>query len=382
MAVNPRRLAIFLAFSGKGGVERVVYNLLQGLSTQDIEVDLLAVVGKKGWLPPIPWPNIQAIDLKVKHSQMALFGLVRYLRQEKPAVLMVAKDRAIRTAVLAHWLAGVDTRLVGQLHMNMGGFLRNKPPIQRWLRTAPMRWLFPRLDLIIGVSEGVVEDTAGITGLPRERMVALPNPVITPEIYAKAEEPTGHPWLDGPDSVPVILGAGRLTPEKDFPTLLRAFQIVRRQRECRLVIIGEGLLRRPLEQLIADLGLGDCVALPGYSANPYAYMRRAALLAFSSIAEGSGNVLIEAMALGTPVVSTDCPYGPSETLAGGRYGALVPVGDHQALAEAMLATLDQPLPAETLRQAVAGFSLRASTERYLQALGFSSTSIPRENTDV
>ena len=374
MAVNPRRLAIFVAFSGKGGVERVVCNLLQGLAVHDIEVDLLAVVGRHGWLPEIPWPNIRVIDLRVKHSQLALFGLIRYLRREKPAVLMAAKDRAIRTAVLARWLSGVDTRLVGQLHMNMGGFLRDKSPVRRWLRTAPMRWLFPRLDLIIGVSEGVVEDTMHITGLPRERMIALPNPVVTPEVYAKAQDLTGHPWLDEPGSPPVVLGAGRLTPEKDFATLLRAFQLLRGQRDCRLVIIGDGPLRQSLETLAAKLGVQDSVSLPGHTANPYAYMKRAALLAFSSIAEGSGNVLIEAMALGTPVVSTDCPHGPSETLAGGRYGALVPVGDSQALAEAMLAMLDRPLPADSLRQAVAGFSVAASTERYMQALGFACAS--------
>ncbi len=332
MKSKPRRLAIFVAFSGTGGVERVVYNLLEGLSAHDIEVDLLAVVAKRGRLPEIPWPNIRVINLGVRHSQMALFPLIRYLRREQPDVLMVAKDRAIRTAILAHRLAGVKTRLVGQVHMNMSGFLQDKPPLQRWLRTAPMRWLFPNLDLIIGVSEGVVEDTMKITGLPRDRMSALPNPVITPEVYAKSAEPLDHPWFDSPDAPPVILGAGRLSPEKDFPTLIRAFQIVRGQRDCRLVILGEGPLRQSLEKLIAELDLQDSVSLPGHTANPYAYMKRAALLAFSSIAEGSGNVLIEAMALGTPVVSTDCPYGPSETLAGGRYGALVPVGDHEALA--------------------------------------------------
>jgi glycosyltransferase involved in cell wall biosynthesis len=373
MAADRKRLAIFNAFSGTGGVERVVYNLLEGLSAHDIEVDLLAVIGKQGELPPIPWPNIRVIKLPTKHSQMALFSVARYLREQQPAVLMVAKDRAIRMSVLARWLSGVKTtRLVGWLHMNMSGYLVDKGPITRWLRLGPIRWLFPHLDLIVGVSEGVVDDAAQITGLPRERMLALPNPVLTPEVYAKAEAPSGHPWLDGAETVPVILGAGRLSPEKDFATMLRAFRRLRDQRECRLVIIGEGPLRANLEKFVAELGLQDSVSLPGHTTNPYAYMKRAALLAFSSIAEGSGNVLIEAMALGTPVVSTDCPYGPSETLAGGRYGALVPVGDDHALAAAMLATLEQPLPADTLRRAVAGFSVAASAERYLHALGFAT----------
>lgn len=372
MATNTRRLAIFVAFSGTGGVERVVYNLLQGLSAHDIQVDLLAVVGKRGWLPEIPWPNIRVVNLGVKHSQMAFFPLIRYLRREQPEVLMVAKDRAIRTAILAHWLAGVETRLVGWLHMNMSGYLQDKSAFQAWLRIAPMRWLFPRLDLIIGVSEGVVEDTVKITGIPRERMAALPNPVLTPDVYAKSGLSPGHPWLDEPGSPPVILGVGRLSPEKDFATLLRAFQLVHKQRDCRLVIIGEGPLRQTLQKQAGELGLDGCVSLPGHTNNPYAYMKRSALLAFSSIAEGSGNVLIEAMALGIPVVSTDCPYGPSETLANGKFGALVPVGDHEALAQAMLKTLDHPLAAKTLQEAVAGFSVARSTQRYLQALGFAA----------
>ena len=372
MTSKPARLAIFVAFSGSGGVEKVIYNLLQGFSAHDIQVDLLAVVGKRGWLPEIPWPNVRVINLGVKHSQMAIPALVRYLRSERPDVLMVAKDRAIRTAILAHRFSSVKTRLVGQLHMNMSGYLQDKSPLQRWLRTAPMRWLFPDLDLIIGVSQGVVEDTINVTGIPRERMIALPNPVITPAVYAKSALPAGHPWLDEAGASPVILGVGRLSPEKDFATLIRAFHRVRGQRDGKLVIIGEGPLRQSLEKLIAELGLTDDVSLPGYVENPYAYIKRASLLALSSIAEGSPNVIIEALALGTPVVSTDCPYGPSETLAGGKYGALIPVGDSEALAQAMLATLANPLPAETLQEAATEFSMERSAQRYLDVLGFAA----------
>ena len=364
-----KRLAIFVAFSGAGGVERVVHSLLQGLSAHDIDVDLLAVVGKKGWLPEIPWPNVRVIDLKVKHSQMALPGLVRYLRKERPDVLMVAKDRAIRVGVLARRLAGVDTKLVGQLHNNVSGYLATKTPLQRWLRTAPMRWLFPGLDLIVCVSEGVVEDTVNITGLPRERMVAIRNPIITPDVFLKAEEPVGHPWFAEGQTVPVVVGAGRLTPEKDFATLIRAFQRLRQHKDCRLLILGEGPLRGELERLAAELGLADSVCLAGYQANPFAYMKKSSLFVLSSAWEGSGNVLVEALALGVPSVATDCPYGPSETLAGGKFGPLVPVGDDAAMAAAMLDTLDNPLPAKILQKAVADFSVERSTRRYLEVLG-------------
>jgi glycosyltransferase involved in cell wall biosynthesis len=372
MPSKPKRLAIFVSFSGMGGVERVVYNLIEGLSEHDVQVDLLAVVTKKGRLPEIPWSNVRVNVLDTKHSQMAIPEVSRYLKRERPDVLMAAKDRAIRTAVLARRWAGTDTRLIGQLHMNMSGFLQNKSAVKRWLRTAPMRWLFPDLDLIIGVSQGVVEDAHQVTGLPKDRMVALPNPVITPEVYTKAEQPTGHPWFDPVDRRPVVLAVGRLTPEKDFPTLLRAFRLVRQRVDCRLAIVGEGPMRRSLEDLAAALGIRDHVSLPGHTTNPFAYMKRADLLAFSSIAEGSGNVLIEAMALGTPVVSTDCPYGPAETLDGGKYGRLVPVGSAEKLAEAMLDTLDHPLQASSLQAAVAEYSLARSTQRYVDVLGLAA----------
>lgn len=347
-------------------MERVTLNLLQGLSVHDVQVDLLAVVSQRGWLPDIPWPNIRVIRFRCKGSQKALPELIRYLRRERPDVLMVAKDRAVRMAVIARWLAGVETRLVGQLHMNMTGYLASRPAWQRWLRTLPMRWLFPNLDLIIGVSEGVVDDTVMITGMPRERVIAIRNPVITPELLAMAEAPVNHPWFQ--ETMPVIIGVGRLSPEKDFATLIKAFSRVRKVRQSRLIILGEGPLQPDLEKLIIGLELKDCVALPGFQANPFAWMKKAALFVFSSAWEGSGNVLVEALALGIPAVSTDCEYGPRETLQAGKYGPLAPVGDDLALAEAMLATLDNPLPPEVLQGAVSEFTIANSARRYLDVL--------------
>ncbi len=366
MSPKPRHLAIFVSFSGTGGVERVTLNLLQGLAAHAVRVDLIMVVAKRGTRPEIPWPNVRVIDPQTTHAQMAIPFLIGYLRRERPEVLMVAKDRAVRAAVIAHALAGVETRLVGQLHMNMTGYLASQPWWLRWTRTLPMRVLFPRLHKIICVSEGVVEDTLHITRMPRERVIAIRNPVITPELYRMAEATADHPWLK--EKIPLIMGIGRLSPEKDFPTLLRAFGRVRAARPSRLMILGEGPLLPELQALAAELGLAEAVAFPGFCPNPFAYLKQASLFAFSSAWEGSGNVLVEALALGIPSVSTDCPYGPRETLADGRYGALAPVGDDEALAKAMLETLDQPLPASFLRQAVADFTIENSARHYLEAL--------------
>ena len=366
-STQPKRLALFVSFSGTGGVERVTLNLLEGLSLQpDVTVDLLLVVGRRGKAPEVPWPSVRVIDLGVRHSQTAILPLIRYLRRERPDVLMVAKDRAIRAAILAHWLARVPTRLVGQLHMNMQGYLKGKPIWVRALRLWPMQWLFPALDRIIGVSQGVVEDTLEITRMPRDRVIAIANPVITPGLTDRARAPLLHPFAA--ETVPLIVGAGRLTPEKDFPTLIRAFARLRAERPCRLIIIGEGPLESVLRAEAAALGVAAEVDFPGFQANPFPFMKRADLFVMSSAWEGSGNVLVEALALGTPVVSTDCPFGPAETLQGGRYGALVPVGDVEALAKAMAQTLDHPKPPERLQEAVRAFEIGYSARRYLEVL--------------
>lgn len=157
--------------------------------------------------------------------------------------------------------------------------------------------------------------------------------------------------------------------QKDFPTLIRAFALVQGRRPCRLLILGEGQARPRLEALIADLRLTEWVALVGYQSNPYAFLARAALFVLSSAWEGSPNVLTEAMALGIPVVSTDCPSGPAEVLEGGRFGRLVPVGNPAALATAIEMTLDRPLPAALLRSAVSEYEQSRSARRYLEVLG-------------
>ncbi len=368
--MNPeQRLAVLIAFSGAGGVERMVLNLLPAMLNSGIGVDLLAIIRKPAPdLVRVEGTGFRLFDLGVTHTALAVPALVRYLKTERPAALLAAKDRAIRAAVMAKLLSGVDTRLVGRLGTNLSAAQENKPALQRWLRTRPMRWLYPKVDRIIAVSEGVAEDTRLLTRLPASRIAVVRNPVITPEMAGKSAEPVEHPWFADRSS-PIILGAGRLTEQKDFDTLIRAFNRVRARRPCRLVILGEGKLRGDLEKLVRELGLEASVALPGHVKNPFAYLAKATMFALSSRWEGSCNVLTEAMALGTPAVSTDCPSGSAEILGGGRYGPLVPVGDVEKLAEAMLHTLDHPTDSALLREAVAEYTAERSARRYLEILG-------------
>ncbi|MGD9299694.1 MAG: glycosyltransferase, partial [Thiohalocapsa sp.] len=189
-------------------------------------------------------------------------------------------------------------------------------------------------------------------------------------LAARAALPCPHPWLDeaAQHAAPVLLGAGRLERQKDFPTLLRAFAALRGERRCRLVLLGEGAWRHRLTAEAAALGVAADLDLPGFQSNPYPFLARARVFVLSSAWEGSPNVLTEAMALGTPVVATDCPSGPREVLADGRFGRLVPVGDAAALAKAMAATLANPLPAAVLQHAVAAYRSDASAAAYAAAL--------------
>jgi glycosyltransferase involved in cell wall biosynthesis len=181
-------------------------------------------------------------------------------------------------------------------------------------------------------------------------------------MLTKAREPVEHPWLGG--GVPLVLAVGRLHPQKDFPTLLRAFRIVRDARPARLVILGEGGERPTLEAEVARLNLGDDVALPGFVANPWAWLAKADLFALSSVWEGLPTVVIESLAVGTPVVATDCPHGPLEILDGGRFGKLVPVGDAAALGGAILAALAEPRRSAELAERGAEYSVPRSADAY------------------
>jgi len=363
-------IAIFVSFSGEGGVERMILNLCGGLAQQVSRIDLVLVRTDSAHVKDLP-ATVRVINLNARHTFTSLFALVRYLKRERPTALLAAKDRAIRVAVLARALARAPARLVGRIGTTVSAALAGRGAWRLATWRAGMRLFYPGADLIVAVSQGVADDVVRLAQLPPERVRVVRNPVWTPRLERLARETPAHPWFTEP-SVPLVLGAGRLTRQKDFPTLIRAFAKMRAQRPCRLMILGDGSQRDDLRALAQQLGVAEDVALPGFQTNPYGYVARASLFVLSSAWEGSPNVLTEALALGVPVVSTDCPSGAREILAGGRYGKLVAVGDADALARAMIETLAHPLPRETLMEAARPYSLEASTRGYLEALGFVS----------
>jgi glycosyltransferase involved in cell wall biosynthesis len=358
-------IAFFLPSVRTGGAQRVVVNLTQGLAARGVPVDVVLATADGAFLEQLP-NAVRVVDLRAGRLLRSLLPLARYLRRERPRVLVSSMSHANLIALWAGKLAGGQTPIVVTEHSTMSQ--ANAVPRQFDGRFLPLllRSFYRWASSVVAVSKGVADDFARTSGFRRDRIEVVYNPVITPAFMEVARGKPEHPWF-GPAQPPVILGVGRLTPAKDFPTLIRAFAEVRRRRTARLVIIGEGPERPRLEALIGELRIGEDVALPGYRENAAAYMAASSVFVLSSAWEGLPTVLIEALAAGARVVSTDCPSGPREILQGGRLGQLVPVGDASALAEAIVATLDRPhsqLPPDAL----APFSMDAAVDHYLRVI--------------
>jgi len=339
--------------------------LANGFAARGLRVDLVLASAVGPYLPEVSG-DVRIVDLGSTRVSASLPGLVRYLRRERPQAMLSALNHANVIAVLAHWLAKVNARLVVSERNDVSGGSDQPQTLRQHCVLPLMHWAYRRADAIVAVSEGVADSLASAIGLSRDRIAVAYNPVVTPELARRAAEPLDHPWF-GEGTPPVILAVGRMKPQKDFPTLLRAFAMVRNRRDCRLVILGEGELRPMLEALVKELGISDSVQMPGFADNPFPWMRGASLFVLSSAWEGLPNVLIQAMACGTPVVSTDCPSGPREILEDGQWGALVPVGDVDALAEEIDAALSARIVPDV---AVRGrqFSMDNALDAYIRCL--------------
>jgi glycosyltransferase involved in cell wall biosynthesis len=366
---NNEKLAIFLATSGHSGVDRVMKNLISEFARRGLVVDLLHIGNHGPYLKKVP-AGVRIVELGVCHVNSSLLPLVRYLRREHPYALLSDKDRVNRLALLARRLAGTETRVTVRIGTTVSENLARRGWLHRQLQYLSIRYLYPWADAIIFPSREAAEDLAGIDGLTKERIRVVPSPVSSSKVLQLAQGPVEHPWFVEKGE-PIILGAGELCARKDFATLIKAFAKVRQRIICKLVILGEGRQRQHLANLVRNLGIQTEVSMPGFVTNPYAYMSKASLFVLSSRCEGAPVVLIEALAVGVPVVSTDCRSGPREILQDGRLGPLVPVGDANALAQAILATLDNPLDAQLLKSGAAPFSVETSANQYLAAMGLS-----------
>ena len=359
------RLALLISQMEDGGAQRAMLKLAGGLADRGYPVDLVLGRAYGPFLDEVS-PTVRVVDLGAPRVAASVPALVRYLRSERPAAMLSALDYVNIVALWSRRLAGVRTRLVVSERNHLSTAHRHRITRRDKLMPGLIRRFYPWADAVVAVSHAVADDLTAVTGLPRDRIEVVYNPVITPEVARLARTPVGHPWLQ-PGQPPVVVAVGVLRRQKDFGTLVEAFAQLRQRREARLLILGEGPERAGLEATVARCGLESDVQLPGFVANPYAYLARAAAFAMSSRWEGLPGVLIEALFCGVPTISTDCPGGSREILDHGRYGRLVPVGDRNALAAALEAALVGHVPVPP-RESWRRFEVDSVVDRYAEIL--------------
>lgn len=331
-----------------GGAERLLTHLLRHLKRDSFE-KVAVIFEKRIDYKDIP-EDVRIICLNKKRAIdffKVIISLGNIIRKERPSLIHAHLTYANYLTVLARYLSKYKVPLILTEHTHLGHNIR----MERFcfLKKELIKKLYPKASRIVAVSNGVKRNLVEDFGICEEKIKVIYNPVDITLIEELAKEEVGHPWFK--EESPIIVACGRLVAPKNYPLLLRSFQRVLRETDAKLIIIGEGEARKSLESLTTFLGIEKSVAFLGFKYNPFKYIARSDIFVLSSNWEGFGNVLIEAMACGVPVISTRCPSGPDEIITNGVNGLLVPVGDEGALTEAILRLLQDKGLRERLAKA-------------------------------
>ncbi len=328
-------LAVFIPSFAGGGAERVAFFVARALSDAGLRVDLVTARGH-GELADEPLPGVTKVNLNAITEILAAPAWIRYLRRARPrCAISMVRTANLSSGIGAYFVPEVP--LIVSLHLAVRAMPEAQWWFRRWFGFAPERFLYKRAAHVLGVSQGLVTEAAETFDIPPHKIGAILNPREPRDEFADIS--SEHEAFF---EKPVILGVGRLVPQKNFPMMLCAFARIAERRDLHLVILGEGPDREALEAQARELGIADRVFFPGFVESPPAYMRRARIFALSSRNEGLGIVIIEALQAGTAIVSTDATFGPRELLRDGAFGRLTPVGDDERFAEALEAELDEP----------------------------------------
>lgn len=345
-----------------GGIRRVFTNLASELASRGYNIEFLLIEKKGSFLSKIP-EKASITELRSSRMLTSIPMIINYLRKQEPRVFLSSVFHAHIASLISQKLAVGSSSKIGIRVPTIVSHNLERSNLQSKYKIIPMAitLLYPTADSIITISKEISDDL--YKNFDVKDTTTIYNPVAIDEIVKDGKKEVEHNWFCSKQK-PIILSAGRLTEAKRFSDLIRSFNKVRDKRDARLVILGEGGLRPDLENLISALDLDNNVSLPGYVDNPYPYMKQADVFASTSEREGFGNVIVEAMALGTPVMATDCPGGPSEILSDGKYGPIVPVGDHKRISEAIIQLLNNPTDAHQLQKRTEDFRISKITDQY------------------
>lgn len=368
MTAHRPAIAIFIrTLKSGGGAQRAMVRFASGLARRGYPVTVLSLVSGNAFDAELD-PAIRRVTLGSRRLAWAVPAVAGWLRRERPATLFTTEPASNLVCILASRMACIGTRVVIREGLFPSVARRESPHRSTRIAYRLAPWIYPKADGIIAIASEMAADLAQTARVDPERVTTIAvNPVVTPQMLAAAQNPPPHPWLADGGS-PVILAVGRFSRQKDFGVLIEAFARVRAEFPCRLLLVGDGEERATLEAAAAASGHGVDIAMPGFMSEPFAAMRACAVFVLSSRYEGLPNVLIEAVACGAPIVSTDCPSGPADVLDGGRWGRLVPVGDAGAMAEAIADTIDFPPDRAALAARGMDFTVERSLDRYVPVL--------------
>ncbi|MDQ1209280.1 glycosyltransferase involved in cell wall biosynthesis [Acinetobacter baylyi] len=362
-----KKVALVIPTLGGGGAERTAVLLANGFAAAGVHTSVIVVnvQGEKGKLQAELAPQVELVDLNCKQVKYMTRPFAAWLKQVQPDAII---STMTHTNIMVYWAklrAGVSSKLICRETSTASINLKHRTGLKKFLLQTAMRWVYQRCDVLVPVSKGVAQDMQQYLGVSLPKTHVIYDPVITPELFDLAQRTVDDAWFTSTHDIPVIVAAGRLTEAKNYSLLLRAFAELIQFTPARLLILGEGEQRASLQQLVESLGVAASVSMPGFRANPFAYMAKADVYVMSSQWEGLPGALIQALALQCNIVSTDCPSGPREILEDGRYGVLVPNHDQQALTQALRDVLTGQVKTEKSQQAEQIYGLDAITQAYL-----------------